>query len=156
MRFRQNQVGVVGDIKKMYNQVRKSEFDGHTHKLLRRDLDIERKLDHYMLKTYCYKPGGAIAMLALRKTAQMDSDYPLVAKMMIEDSYVDVLCSVKNRWVYNETMWRIYLSSKLNKGRIEPNISSTDLERCLPSLLFKEIFLLEKLEFGCETIHGCG
>lgn len=44
-----------------------------------------------MLKTVTFgdKPGGAIAMLALKKTAQMNRRYPLAAKTIIEDSYVD-------------------------------------------------------------------
>ena len=91
MRFRQNRVGIVGDIQKMYNSVRISEFDMHTHRFLWRELDTNKVPDHYVLKTVTFgdKPGGAIAMLALRKTAQMSLKYPLATRTIMEDSYVD-------------------------------------------------------------------
>ena len=110
MRFRQNRVGIVGDIKKMYNSVKISEFDMHTHRFIQRDLDVEKIPHHYMLKTVTFrdKPGGAIAMMVLRKTAQMNLEYPLATKMVIEDSYVDdVLESFDNAEIAVERMRQV-------------------------------------------------
>ena len=61
MRFRQNRVGIVGDIKNMYNSFQISEFDIHTHRFIWRDLDVEKIPDHYMLKTVTFgdKPWGS-------------------------------------------------------------------------------------------------
>ena len=87
MRFRQSQVGMIGDIKKMYNSVKISELDRHTHRFLWRDFDTEKRPDHYMLETVTFgdKPGGAIAMVALRKTAEMNKNYPLATKMLVRE-----------------------------------------------------------------------
>lgn len=82
----------------MYNKSKISEFDGNTHRLFWKDSDTEKKPD-YMLKivTFVDKLGGAIAMLLLRKTAEMNAGYTSAAKMFIEDSYVlDVLCNVNS------------------------------------------------------------
>lgn len=85
MRFKRNRVGVVGDIQKMYKCVRISEFDMHTHRFLWRDLDSGKAPGHYILKTVTFgdKSGGAIAMMALKKTAQLNLEYPLATKIII-------------------------------------------------------------------------
>lgn len=43
----------------MYNSIQMSDFDGHTHRFLWRDLGPEIKLEYYMLKTVTFgdKPG---------------------------------------------------------------------------------------------------
>lgn len=45
----------------------------------------------YSRVTFGDIPGGAIAMAALRKTAQINLNYPKATKMIVEDSYVDDL-----------------------------------------------------------------
>ena len=100
LRFREEEIGMVGDIKKMYNTVKLSEDDMHTHRFLWRNFDLDREPIHYKLKTVTFgdKPSGSIAMLALRKTAEMNDDFPLASKMIVEDSYVDdIISSVSSR-----------------------------------------------------------
>ena len=55
---------------------------------------------HYKLKTVTFgdKPSGSIAMLVLRKTAEMSVDFPLASQIISEDSYVDdIISSVSSR-----------------------------------------------------------
>ena len=100
LRFREEEVGMVGDIRKMYNTVKLSEEDMHTHRFLWRDFKVDKEPTHYKLKTVTFgdKPSGSIAMLALRKTAELNDDFPLASKIIAEDSYVDdIISSVNSR-----------------------------------------------------------
>ncbi|XP_064104361.1 uncharacterized protein LOC135214230 [Macrobrachium nipponense] len=54
IRFRQHAVAIVADIKKMYNSVRISELDQHTHRFLWRDLETDREPDNYVLTTVTF------------------------------------------------------------------------------------------------------
>ena len=97
IRFRQHAVAIVADIKKMYNSVRISELNQHTHTFLWRDLETDRDPDHYVLTTVTFgdRPSGNIAMMALRKTTEMDESFPLTAETINRNSYVDdILTSV--------------------------------------------------------------
>lgn len=99
MRFRQERVAIVGDIAKMYNTVKISETDQHTHRFVWRDMKTCKRPDHYVLTTVTFgdRPSGAIAMMALRRTAEMSSSDSKAAKMIIKNSYVDdILQSVQN------------------------------------------------------------
>lgn len=99
LRFRKEEIGTVGDIRKMYNTVKLSEDDMHTHRPLWRNFDLDSEPIHYKLKTVTFgdKPSGSIAMLALRKTAVMNY-FPLASKMTAEDSCVDdIMSSVSSK-----------------------------------------------------------
>ena len=100
MRFRLGHIGVSGDIKKMYNAIHTSVIDQHTHRFLWRNMDLNRPPDHYILKrvTFGDRPSGAIAILALRKTAEMFRIQFSEAAMIVEnDSFVDdIIFSVDN------------------------------------------------------------
>ena len=92
LRFRLGHIGVTGDIKKMYNAIHTSIIDQHTHRFLWRNMNPNRPPDHYILKrvTFGDRPSGAIAILALRKTAEMFSDkFPKAAEIVGNDSFVD-------------------------------------------------------------------
>ncbi len=56
-------------------------------------MKTEKQPDQYALTTVTFgdRPGGAIAMIALRKTAQMYNDCPRVTNLIENDSYVDDL-----------------------------------------------------------------
>ena len=58
IRFRENKIALIGDIKKMYHTVKTKTIDQHTHRFLWRDINIKRR-------------PGTIATVALRKTAEM-------------------------------------------------------------------------------------
>ena len=92
VRFRQGKVALVGDISKMYNTVKLSPEDQHTHRFLWRNMDDTRPPDHYALTSVPFgdRPSGAIAISALRLTAEMNKDsYPDATKAVLKDSYVD-------------------------------------------------------------------
>ncbi|XP_045115478.1 uncharacterized protein LOC123507035 [Portunus trituberculatus] len=93
LRFRQDFVGLIGDIKKMYNSVDISLFDQNCHRFLWREMDADRVPDHYALTTVTFgdRPGGAIAMIALRKTSEMSNQCPKAKKLIECNSYVDDL-----------------------------------------------------------------
>lgn len=91
-RFRQKEVAVVGDISKMYRSVKLSYMDQHTHRFVWRNMNTERRPDHFVLATVTFgdRPSGTIAMLALKHTAEMARNvYPNVADMIVKNSYVD-------------------------------------------------------------------
>ena len=92
IRFRENLVGVAGDIRKMYHSVRISELDQHTHRFLWREMQSDRKPDEYVITAVSFgdKPAGAIASRALRKTAELNAEqYPEAANTITNNSYVD-------------------------------------------------------------------
>ena len=92
LRFRLGKIGIIGDIKKMYNSIGLSVMDQHTHRCLWRDMNSSREPDHYTLTSVTFgdRPAGAIAVIALRKTAEMFEDrFTKAAKIIINDSYVD-------------------------------------------------------------------
>ena len=49
LRFREEQVGLVADISKIYNFILLPELDQHVHRLLWSDMDVSRDPSHYIL-----------------------------------------------------------------------------------------------------------
>lgn len=79
IRFRENQVALMGDIRKMYHTVKTKPIDQHTHRFLWRDMDTTREPDTYIIERVSFgdKPSGTIATVAQRKTAEMGRErYP--------------------------------------------------------------------------------
>lgn len=99
-RFRENKVGVVGDISKMYHSIKIGKFDQHVHRFLWRDMNTCRDPDQYVLTavTFGDRPSGTIATMALMYTAEMYQDeYPYVTKAIRENAYMDdIIFSVAN------------------------------------------------------------
>ena len=92
MRFRENDVGFVGDIKKMYNSVFISQLDQNCHRYLWRHMDITREPDTYVITAVNMgdKPSGAISTVALKQTAEMAKPlYPEASTVVSESTYVD-------------------------------------------------------------------
>ena len=92
LRFRMGQVGIVGDIKKMYNSIHLSVLDQFTHLFLWRNMERGREPDIYKINRVSFgdKPAGAIAILALQKTAEMFNHTCNEASNIIKNnSYVD-------------------------------------------------------------------
>ena len=64
IRFRENQIAISGDIRKMYHAVKIDSIDQHTHRFLWRNMEIEREPDVYVItsvsfgdkpeRKYCY------------------------------------------------------------------------------------------------------
>ena len=99
LRFRENEVVYIGDIKKMYNSVHLQMLEQHTHRFLWRELE-DREPDIWCITRVNMgdKPAGAIAVEAKDKTAEMFKDeYPAAAEAIIHSSYVDdIIGSVKS------------------------------------------------------------
>jgi hypothetical protein len=91
LRFRENRVAIAGDIRKMYHTVKIEGVDQQTHRFLWRDLE-DRAPDVYVMTSVSFgdRPAGAIAAVALRKTAEMSQEeYPKASETIIKNSYVD-------------------------------------------------------------------
>ncbi|XP_068675679.1 uncharacterized protein [Montipora foliosa] len=92
IRFRENEVAFMGDIRKMYHTVKTTLIGQHTHRFLWRNMDMSKEPDTYVIQRVSFgdKPSGTIATLALRKTAEMASqDYPAAAKIIQSNTYMD-------------------------------------------------------------------
>ena len=92
IRFRENDIAMIGDIKEMYHTVKIKTIEQHTHRFLWRDMDTDRPPDTYVIQRVSFgdKPSGTIATVALRKTAEMGTDkYPKAAQVIKEDTYMD-------------------------------------------------------------------
>ena len=95
LRFRENEVAISSDISKMYHRVFIPKEDQDVHRFLWRNLETERKPDVYVktVLTFGDKPAPAMALIALRKTAdEAVETHPEAAKTLLENSYVDDIC----------------------------------------------------------------
>ena len=95
LRFRENQVALMGDISKMYHRILIPEKDQHVHRFLWRNCETEREPDVYVktVLTFGDKPAPAMAQIALRKTAQESKNLkPEAAKVLTENVYMDDIC----------------------------------------------------------------
>ena len=92
LRFREGNVAFIGDVSKMFNSILLSLFDQHTHRFLWRNMKDNCKPNHYVLTAVPFgdKPSSSIAILAMKKTAElMKHEFPIAYKIIDRDSYVD-------------------------------------------------------------------
>ena len=101
LRFRENEVAFIRDIKKMYHTVATNVLDQHTHRFLWREMETTREPDIYVIQRISFgdKPSGAIATVALRKTAEMGKDqFPEASQVILNNTYMDdIIESVNDR-----------------------------------------------------------
>ena len=101
LRFREYEVAFIGDIKKMYHTAATNVLDQHTHRFLWRDMETTKEPDIYVIQRVSFgdKPSGAIATVALRKTAEMGKDqFPEASQVILSNTYMDdIIDSVNNR-----------------------------------------------------------
>ncbi|XP_045129091.1 uncharacterized protein LOC123514899 [Portunus trituberculatus] len=144
LRFRQDFVGLIGDIKKMYNSVDISLFDQNCHRFLWREMDADRVPDHYALTTVTFgdRPGGAIAMIALRKTSEMSNQCPK-AKKLIEYSKEEKVLGLS--WDPQEDLFmfkvQLNFSRKMKNCFQGPYLTVGDIEKELPAVLSRRMIL---------------
>ena len=101
IRFRENRVAFIGDIKKMYRTVKTSELDQHTHRFLWHDMNSTREPDTYIMQRVSFgdKPSGTIAIIALRKTAEMmRNEYPEATDIIQNNTYMDDIIESKDNF----------------------------------------------------------
>ena len=92
LRWREESVALVGDIRKMYLSVYLKSVEQHCHIFLWRHLDENKIPDVYIMEMVNMgdRPASAIATEALMMTAESFSDlYPKAACFVQESSYVD-------------------------------------------------------------------
>ena len=98
LRWREEPVAMVADIRKMFHSVHLEEIEAHCHRFLWRDLDASRDPDIYLIDRVNMgdRPASAIATEALRATAEMNkARHPEAAEFIIRSSYMDDLIDSK-------------------------------------------------------------
>ena len=108
----------------MYHTVYTREIEQHTHRFLWRNMDITRPPDTYVIQRVSFgdKPSGAIATIALRKTAEFgQNEFPEATKVIKENSYMDdIIDSTKFFEDMNE------MNDVKNKRSIKPECPDGD------------------------------
>jgi len=101
IRFRENEVALIGDIKKMYHSMGTTQLEKHTHRLLWRDMDARKEPDTCVIHRVSFgeRPSGTIATVALRKMAEIVQEkYTQEAKIIRDNTYMDdIIESVGDR-----------------------------------------------------------
>ena len=100
IRWRENKVAMVADIKKMFHSIYLQDLETHCHRYLWRDMDPNKNPDVYVIQRVNMgdRPASAIATEALKLTAELQKkEYPEAAELIIHSSYMDDLVdSVEN------------------------------------------------------------
>ena len=92
LRFRQNRVAFIGDIRKMYHSIDISNKDQMVHLFLWRDCVSNQAVETYAITAVNMgdRPSATIAQVALRKTAEAAKEiFPESAHIIINNSYMD-------------------------------------------------------------------
>lgn len=99
LRWREGEVAITGDIRKMYNSVHLELVEQHTHRFLWGNLQSPPKTYVMTRVNMGDRPAGAISTEALYKTADMfASVHPRAAIMLKAGTYVDdVIDSVESQ-----------------------------------------------------------
>ena len=99
IRWRLHPVAFVGDISKMYHNIKTGEVEGHLRRFLWRSCNQDVDPDVYCFDTVTFgdRPAGCIAVCALKATADMFSFVSRAAADIIEkSSYMDDVISGAN------------------------------------------------------------
>ena len=100
LRWREEQVALVGDIRKMYNSIHINPTEQHCHRFLWRDLET-REPDIYAITRVNMgdRPAAAISAEAIYMTADMNADiFPDVTQLLKTSTYVDdIVFSVSDK-----------------------------------------------------------
>ncbi|XP_068737311.1 uncharacterized protein [Montipora capricornis] len=92
LRWREEQVALVGDIRKMFHFIHLKPLEQHCHRFLRRGLETEREPDLYVMTRVNMgdSPAPAISSEAVYKTADMfEIESSKAANLLKRSSYVD-------------------------------------------------------------------
>ena len=92
MRFRKEQIALIGDISKMFHSIEIPTVDQMTHLFLWRDLDASREPETYAISAVNMgdRPSATIAIVVLPKTAEMNKEKcPEASNTIITNSYMD-------------------------------------------------------------------
>ena len=92
LRFRQERVAFIGDVRKMFYSIDIPCKDQMMHLFLWRNCDPNEPVSTYAVTTVNMgdRPSATIAQVALRKTAEMaKAQFPEASKIVVENSYMD-------------------------------------------------------------------
>ena len=92
LRFREGHIAITGDIRKMYHAIKIRGIDQHTHRYLWRNMDVDAEPSINVMSSVCFGdgPSGNMAIVALKKTAEMGKDkFPEAAEIVLKNTYVD-------------------------------------------------------------------
>ena len=94
LRWREEHVAFVGDLKKMFNSIHLKLLEQHCHRFLWRGIDTEREPDIYVMERVNMgdSPAPAISTETIYKTAILfKNESPEAAELLRKSSYVDDL-----------------------------------------------------------------
>ena len=94
LRWREEHVAFVGDLKKMFNSIHLKALEQHCHRFLWRDMNTEREPDIFVMERVNMgnSPVPAISTEAVHKTANLfEEESPKAAELLRRSSYVDDL-----------------------------------------------------------------
>ena len=99
LRFRKNQVGIMGDIKKMFLQIRLKEEDRDSHRYLWRDLDPDAITRIYRMTrvTFGVISSPFLAICTIQENARRCKEtFPEASNEILRNTYVDDFASGKD------------------------------------------------------------
>ncbi|CAC5362061.1 unnamed protein product [Mytilus coruscus] len=99
IRFRQESIALAGDISKMYNAIRLSSLDQHTHRFVWRNLNTQRSRSLCIVNSYFWRQTewSDFDTCITSNSKMYQHIYPDASKMVIRNSYVDdILQSVES------------------------------------------------------------
>ena len=132
LRFREDLVGLVGDISKMYLQILLPEEDTFVHRYLWRDLDESQDPRIYALQrvTFGDKPSPDMASFVMIRIAnENEPHYPRAAVILKRDRYMDDL-----------------INSTKSQGEAAKSMSEVDSVLATGSFKIKEWFVSSSVE----------
>ena len=101
LRYREERVGFIGDISKMFHSIKIPPRDQMIHLFLWRDLVIQKEPDTYAMTAVNMgdRLSATITIVALKKTAERkQKELPEAAKTISDNSYMDdIIDSVPNQ-----------------------------------------------------------
>ena len=99
LRFRQNRVAFIGDIRKMYHSIDIGIQDQMVHLFVWRNCVTSQAIETYAMTAVNMgdRPSATIAQVALRKTAEAASDaYPESTGIIVSNAYMDDISASAN------------------------------------------------------------
>ena len=100
VKFREDHVAYIGDIRKTYHTIRMALAEQHTHRFLWSDYRLNDEPNEPMMQVVSFgdRPAATISQLALRRSAELASDDYKEEKLVIEKStYIDDIFDSVNK-----------------------------------------------------------
>ena len=175
LRWQEEAVALVGDIKKRFNSVHLKNLEQHCHRFLWRDLDLNRPPDIYVMERVNMgdTPAPAISTEAIYKTAdRFKDDSPEAAELLKKSSYVDDLidsrpslsCALKVAEEAEKMLakggflvkcWQFSGDESPRASLVQPPVSEAEMERARKSQNMSQTYVFSVLDGNLEVIVYC-